>query len=200
MKFLSNLSFDTNCRTILFNYGFYLAILESILNTEVFSAKDRCSGLELLHTILETLETSNHLTQRITQLFPLHIQEKLLKEKTVHEVVDLIDKGYDTLKCMWTSLMRQEVLYILKKETNNIQDQWDKSTKKEDDLSQPRVLWEPIFEQELPVFPEVQESLCIEGVFLNNFNKAPVVDKEVRSFPFNIFKINFSLDQSFDIH
>jgi len=75
--------------------------------------------------------------------------------------------------------MRQEVLFILDKECTKIQEQWDKCNKNEDELHQPIHMWDIHQEKETPIFPEVEESLRIDDVFLNNFNKMPLADKNV---------------------
>jgi len=106
--------------------------------------------------------------------------KKIFNENNLHEVVEALDKGYDTPRAMWTKLMRQEVLLILDKECFNIQEQWDKCHQNEIDLSHPTIMWDTKQEKEIPAFPEIEESLRIDDIFLNNFNKMPLADKNVR--------------------
>ena len=69
------MSSDTSCRTALLNYGFYISLLEAILKVEIYPLKNRSTAFELLIKVLKALDPSNPLLHRITQLFPLHIQQ-----------------------------------------------------------------------------------------------------------------------------
>lgn len=62
-------------RSALLRYGYYVALLETIVKTEVFAAKDRQKAFDLLMEGVRSEQCGDALKRLIVGLFPLHVQE-----------------------------------------------------------------------------------------------------------------------------
>ena len=75
--------------------------------------------------------------------------------------------------------MRQEVLLLTAKQTDSIQQKWEAYDRVELNPEEQTPFWESTVEVEKPKFPEIEESIRVDGVYLKNFNRIPLLDKEV---------------------
>lgn len=105
----------------------------------------------------------------------------LLLENDLDRILDHLDNGYDSPKIIWTKLMRYELLYILHKEGETVQNRWNRYSGQEVKYSQAQdiLMWEGPDKMNPPIFPEIKENLCINGIYLRNFNRNPGFDDEV---------------------
>ena len=78
--------------------------------------------------------------------------------------------------------MRQEILLLTAKQTDLIQQKWENCDRLELNLEEQTPFWESTVEVEKPAFPEIEESIRVDGVYLKNFNRIPLLDKEVISY------------------
>ena len=96
--------------------------------------------------------------------------------------MELIDAGYDTPKSMWTKLMRHEVLLLLSIEGDHIQERWNKFEAKEIRITDNIMFWSELHNKMSPIFPELEENIIIDQIYLKNFNKEPSFDSDVNFF------------------
>lgn len=80
---------------------------------------------------------------------------------------------------MWSKMMRLEVSFILSNYSTEIQEEWNKCKKKDISLEEKRAFWDADAPQDSPSFPEIEESVRVKDIFLKNFNRIPVLDKDV---------------------
>jgi len=90
---------------------------------------------------------------------------------------------------MWTKLMRHEVLLLLSIEGDSIQEKWSKFEAKEIRITDNLVFWSDLNNKMIPIFPELEENIIIDHIYLKNFNKEPVFEGEVTLF----FKLKVNL-------
>lgn len=82
---------------------------------------------------------------------------------------------------MWSKMMRLEVALLLSNTSAEILEEWNKYKRTDLSLEEKRGFWDPDAPQESPAFPEIEESVRVKDIFLKNFNRIPVLDKEVIS-------------------
>ena len=188
---------ETPCRNALFNYGFYVALFESILKAEIFTTKQREVAYEVLVKALQTLESAAALKKLLIRLLPIQIQQFIAVDSTALEIIEIFDNGYSNPTVLWTPLMREEVLSILSAECDEIGKNWERNNLKVLPLDGTVTFWDSSKEVPAPKFPEVQESLKAENIFLSNYNKSPALDKEV-NIPSFIDGIAVQINEIFD--
>jgi hypothetical protein len=95
-------------------------------------------------------------------------------------VLEILDNGYDSPTAMWTKLMRYEVVMILQRECDLIQQKWMNYKSNEIRIIENVVFWDTLMNKIQPQFPEIQENLSIDDIYLKNFNKNPYLQPTVR--------------------
>ena len=78
LQVFENMSSNESFQIILLNYGYYVALLESILKVEIYPVKYRLKAYELLLKTLRSQGSANIFNSFITQMFPAYIQEVVL--------------------------------------------------------------------------------------------------------------------------
>ena len=78
--------------------------------------------------------------------------------------------------------MRHEVLLLLSMEGDSIHDKWNAVDEKEIKITENVVFWGDLYNKMLPIFPELEENLCVDQIYLKNLNKDPTFDDEVSLF------------------
>jgi len=74
--------------------------------------------------------------------------------------------------------MRYEVLYTVGTELDKVC--YTENEKMADPgVSENKIVWLGPARMHPPIFPEIQENLCINGIYLRNFNKNPIFDEDV---------------------
>lgn len=91
-------------------------------------------------------------------------------ENDLEVILNYLDNGYNTPKIIWTKSMRYEVLYTIGTELDKVC-----YTEAEKIPS-----WLGPAKMHPPIFPEIQENLCINGIYLRAFNKNPIFDEDVK--------------------
>ena len=66
---------EDKCRNALFNDGYYVALFESILKTDIFPTKQREVAYEVLVKALQSLESAAQLKKLLIRLLPIQIQQ-----------------------------------------------------------------------------------------------------------------------------
>ncbi len=75
--------------------------------------------------------------------------------------------------------MRQEVLLLLSIEGDDLQEKWNKQEAKEIRITDNILFWSELHNKMSPIFPEIEENIIIDHIYLKNFNKEPVFDEDV---------------------
>ena len=76
--------------------------------------------------------------------------------------------------------MRYEVVMILERECDLIQQKWENYKSNEIRIIENVVFWDNLTNRIQPKFPEIQENLFIDGIYLKNFNKNPNISVTVK--------------------
>jgi len=173
VRIIEKIAEEDSFRRALINYGFFVFILESCLKTELHPAVYRKEAFAFVVRVIKNLQVNHLLNKLILTLFPHHIQEKIYGNQKSDDVLNLIDNGYDTPKAMWTQLMRHEVLLLLTIEADQIENNWHKFEAAEIRITDNFMFWSELYNKMSPVFPELEENLCIDDIYLKNFNKEP---------------------------
>jgi len=173
VRIIEKIAEEDSFRRALINYGFFVFILESCLKTELHPFVYRKEAFGFVIRVIKNLQVNHLLNKLILTLFPHHVQEKIYGNQKADDVLNLIDTGYDTPKAMWTQLMRHEVLLLLTIEADQIENNWRKFEAKEIRITDNFMFWSELYNKMSPVFPELEENLCIDDIYLKNFNKEP---------------------------
>lgn len=93
----------------------------------------------------------------------------------------MFDIDYDMPKIMWTNLMRQELLLRISKINDEIQQNWNNQHRSEIKIMENISFWKKeSLSKEIPVFPELDNNILIDEIFLKNLNKKPQFDENVK--------------------
>ena len=93
--------------------------------------------------------------------------------------LDYFDNGYESPKVIWTKLMRYEVLYCLHQVGEALQIAWNQYASDSVKVFENLVVWQGLEKMSRPTFPEIQENLNVDGIYLRTFNRDPVLENEV---------------------
>jgi len=76
--------------------------------------------------------------------------------------------------------MRCEVVMILESECDMIQQKWENYKSNEIRIIENVVFWDNLTNKIQPKFPEIQENLFVDTIYLKNFNKNPNISMTVK--------------------
>jgi len=102
---------------------------------------------------------------------------------SLEKMLSILDSGSELPSIFWTVLMRQETLLYLDEINCIIQAKWSQQQKQEIKIIENIVLWtECVKTVKQPTFPDLNNSIYIEGIYLQNLNKNPSFNQKVNSY------------------
>jgi len=177
LRIISNMTLHSHLKQVLVNVGIWIVLLKVVLKTEIHPKVCRKEALRLFLNIFKSFDHDSKPFQAVEMLFPENIKKLFVSENDLEVILNCLDNGSNTPKIIWTKLMRYEVLYTVGTELDKVC-YHDHEKLGDSKVSENKAMWPGPARMHPPIFPEIQENLCINGIYLRNFNKNPIFDDD----------------------